>query len=171
MKGGGVMTKERYAAMRAWFSARPAALTALRAADRLLPALIYLPYLAMLSALALARDGRFFRAAGVPAAAFILGSAARAALNFPRPYEVYALPPLVEKQTRGNSFPSRHLFSAAVIAAACGWVAPPLGVWVALVTALLAPERVLAGVHFPRDVLAGAALGAAFGRLGFWVPG
>lgn len=165
------MTKQRYAAMRDWFSARPAALAALRAADRALPALVYLTYLGLLAALAFARDLRFWRAAGVPAAAFVLGSAARAALDFPRPYEVYGLPPLVDKSTKGRSFPSRHLFSAAVIAAACGWVSRPLGVLIALVTALLAPERVLAGVHFPRDVLAGIALGAAFGWLGFWALG
>lgn len=151
-----------------WFMARPAARAALRAAGRLLPALVYLPYAALLGGLALRGDARLARAVWVPAAAFALGSLLRAALNRPRPYEVYGLPPLVEKQTRGKSFPSRHLFSAAVIAAAFWWIEPRLGPAMTAVSALLAAVRVLAGVHFIRDVLAGAALGGALGWLGFW---
>lgn len=162
------MGEWRYRAVRAWFLARPAALWALRAANRLLPALAGFVYLALLSWLALGQNGRFWRAAGVPAAAFALGSALRAALNRPRPYEVYGLAPLVSKETKGRSFPSRHLLSAAVIAAACWWACPPLGPAMALIAALLAPARVLAGVHFVRDVAAGAALGALLGWLGFW---
>lgn len=165
------MSRQQYMAVRAWFLARPAALAALRIAGKALPALIYLPYTALLGWLALSGDGRLWRAAGVPAAAFLLGSALRAALNKPRPYEVYGLPPLVAKGTKGRSFPSRHLFSAAVITAAFWWVCPPLGLALAGITALLAPQRVLAGVHFVRDVLAGAALGGLLGWLGFWVLG
>ena len=165
------MSEQQYKAVRAWFLARPAALAALRAADKALPALVYLPYTALLGWLAFAGDPRLWRAAGVPAAAFLLGSGLRAALNRPRPYEVYGLPPLVPKQTKGQSFPSRHLFSAGVIAAAFWWISPPLGLALAGITALLAPERVLAGVHFVRDVLAGAALGGLCGWLGFWVLG
>lgn len=162
------MNERRYGAVRGWFLARPAALRALRAANRLLPVLAGLCYLALLGQLALLGDGRFFRAAGVPAAAFVLGSALRAALNRPRPYEAYGLAPLVRKETKGRSFPSRHLLSAAVIAAAGWWLSPPLGFAMTLMAALLAPARVLAGVHFVRDVAAGAALGAALGWLGFW---
>ncbi len=165
------MGERRYRAVRGWFLARPAALWALRAANRLLPALVCLAYLGLLGCLALGRDARLWRAMAVPAAAFALGSALRAALNRPRPYEVYGLEPLINKQTKGRSFPSRHLLSAAVIAAACRWASPPLGLAMALATALLAPARVLAGVHFVRDVAAGAALGAAFGWVGFWALG
>ncbi len=165
------MNEQQYRAVRAWFNARPAALAALRAADKALPALVYLPYTALLGWLALTGDARFWRAAGVPAAVFLLGSALRAALNRPRPYEAYGQPPLVAKQTKGRSFPSRHLFSAGVITAAFWWISPPLGLALAAVTALLAPQRVLAGVHFVRYVPAGAALGGLCGWLGFWVLG
>ncbi len=165
------MSERRYRAVRGWFLARPAALRAVRAANRLLPALAGLGYLALLAALALRRDGRFWRAAGVPAAAFALGTALRAALDRPRPYEVYGLAPLTPKDTRGRSFPSRHLLSAAVIAAAGWWACPPLGFAMTVITLLLAPARVLAGVHFVRDVAAGAALGALLGWLGFWALG
>ena len=34
---------------------------------------------------------------------------------------------------------------------------------------LMAAERVVGGVHFPRDVLAGAAIGILSGVLGFFV--
>ena len=37
-----------------------------------------------------------------------------------------------------------------------------LGVLIALI-------RVIGGVHFPRDVLSGAVLGAACGAVGFWL--
>lgn len=162
------MNERRYRAVRGWFLARPAALRALKAANRLLPVLAGLCYLALLGGLALLRDERLFRAAGVPAAAFVLGSALRAVLNRPRPYEVYGLAPLVSKETKGRSFPSRHLLSAAVLAAAGWWVSPPLGLILTITALLLVPARVLAGVHFVRDVAAGAALGALFGWLGFW---
>lgn len=165
------MSERRYRAVRSWFLARPAALRALRAANRLLPVLAGLCYLALLGRLALLGDMRFFGAAGVPAAAFALGSALRAALDRPRPYEVYGLAPLVSKETKGRSFPSRHLLSAAVIAAAGWWACPPLGFAMTIIALLLAPARVLAGVHFVRDVAAGAALGALFGWIGFWALG
>ena len=38
-----------------------------------------------------------------------------------------------------------------------------------VVAAAICVLRVLAGVHFPRDVLAGAALGFALGYVGMWI--
>lgn len=107
----------------------------------------------------------------VPAVSFIAVSLLRALINAPRPYEAFALPPVIAKDTKGKSFPSRHAFSIFVIGvtflAACplplvGWLILALGVCLAVV-------RVLAGVHFPRDVAAGALLGIACGCLGFWI--
>ena len=163
------MTERRYRAVHSWFTARPGALKLLRLANRVLPMLIYLPYLGLLGVLLWQRDSRLLRAVVVPAAVFLACTALRAALNFPRPYQVYGTPPLTPKDREGQSFPSRHLFSAAVIALCGFWIWPPLGAFWACVTAPLAPARVLAGVHFVRDVLAGAALGAALGWIGFFV--
>ncbi len=163
------MSRKRYLATAAWFRARPRALTVLRAANKLLPLLVYLGYLGLLAWLALTKDPRFWRAVWVPALVFLAGTALRAGLDRPRPYEVYDTPALLPKDRAGQSFPSRHLFSAAVIAACGFWCWPPLGWVLAAAAALLAPARVLAGVHFVRDVAAGAALGAVLGWLGFFV--
>lgn len=163
------MTEKRYHAVGEWFRARPRALGLLAAANRILPLADYVLYLGSLVLLALGRDARFWRALFVPAMVFLLGTLVRAALNCPRPYEVYKTAPLTPKDVCGKSFPSRHLFSAAVIAVCGFWLWPPLGWIQALVALLLAPARVLAGVHFVRDVSAGALLGALLGWLGFFV--
>ena len=49
------------------------------------------------------------------------------------------------------------------------WVCPPLGGVFLAVGVLIALIRVIGGVHFPRDVLSGAVLGAACGAVGFWL--
>lgn len=163
------MNRKYYFATAAWFRARPKALTLLKAANKLLPLVNSLGYLAILAVLAWQRDARLWRALLVPAVVFLTGTALRAVLNFPRPYEVYGAPPLTPKDRAGRSFPSRHMFSAAVIAVCGLWVWPPLGWLLAGSAVLLAPARVLAGVHFVRDVAAGAALGGILGWLGFFV--
>lgn len=163
------MTEERYRAVSAWFRARPGALAVLKWANRLLPAVVYLSYVLMLGALLLGRDGRFWRALEVPAVVFVCGTWMRAKLNWARPYEVYQMAPLTPKDRAGQSFPSRHLFSAAVIAMCGLWLWPPVGCALWAVTLLLAPARVLAGVHFVRDVAAGIIFGGGMGWLAYYV--
>lgn len=153
-----------------WIKARPAVGRLLMLACKGLTAAIYAAYILLL-AFALLRLplGRFLRVMGVPAAAFLLGTALRAYLNKPRPYEVMALPPISKKDTRGQSFPSRHVFCAAVISMAFGYVWPPLGMVFGLAAVAIAVLRVLLGVHWIKDVLAGLAFGWGMGILGFWL--
>ena len=163
------MNRRRYQAVYRWFTARPRALTALRAADKLLALLVYAAYPLLLLWLAVHRDTRIFRAVLVPAAVFVAGTALRAALNRPRPTAVLGLPPLLNKEKQGESFPSRHVLSAAVIAAVFFYAVPPLGPVLAAITLLIALVRVIGGVHFVKDVTAGALLGGALGWLGCFV--
>lgn len=103
----------------------------------------------------------------VPFLSFIALTIARKAMNAPRPYEVFGVAPLIPKETEGSSFPSRHAFSIFVIATTFLIALPtPLpGALVMGLGTLLALIRVLCGVHFPRDVIAGALLGILAGAI------
>lgn len=65
----------------------------------------------------------------------------------------------------GKSFPSRHTFSAFAIAASWFVASVPVAVVLLVAAGVLAVCRVLGGVHFPRDVVAGALIGSATGAL------
>ena len=80
---------------------------------------------------------------------------------------VFEAAPVIEKDTKGKSFPSRHVFSAFIIAFTAGCYNPAAGGALAVCGTLLAVTRVLGGVHFIRDVAAGAAAGIGLGLAGF----
>lgn len=46
----------------------------------------------------------------IPAVGFIALSYIRKRLDFPRPYEKWNIKPLIDKDTKGRSMPSRHVF-------------------------------------------------------------
>lgn len=142
---------------------------ALLTLNKALTLLGYLLYPALLAGLALQRDGRLLRAILVPGISFVLVSLVRKGLNFPRPYEALDIAPLIHKDTHGKSMPSRHVFSLFAIAMTWLWILPPAGAVLLALGAVMAAIRVIGGVHFPRDVLAGAAAGILAGILGFWV--
>ena len=81
----------------------------------------------------------------------------------PRPFErVAGLDPLVE-HSEGRSFPSRHVASGVAMAAIGSRAHPRLGAIMSLVACVLGASRVAAGVHYPTDILGGAALGLFVG--------
>lgn len=160
------MTEEHYRASSAWFTAHPAAKRLLRLVSRGSVVLVYAAYLGLLGWLGWHRDTRFWPVLAVPAAAFVLGSALRRLIDRPRPYEALNFAPVFPKDTRGQSFPSRHCFSAAAIAVTAGWVHPPLGAGLTVLALLIAVCRVAVGHHYVSDVLAGLAFGAGVGWLG-----
>ena len=64
-----------------------------------------------------------------------------------------------------TSFPSGHSASAAAFAVAVGDVLPGLRLPLRAAAAVVGFSRVYTGVHYPGDVVVGAAVGAALGRL------
>lgn len=153
----------------AWFRAKPGRLIALRAVNLGCTGAAYAVFPAAVAVLALRRSPMALRLVLTCGLSFAAVSAARYLLNTPRPYEVYSLPPLLPKDTRGRSFPSRHVFSIFVIGTSLLYLWPAVGAALLALGVLLAAARVLSGVHFPRDVLAGAALGILSAVLGFSV--
>jgi membrane-associated phospholipid phosphatase len=109
------------------------------------------------------RRSAFTRGVAVTAIAYGLNTAVKFAVKRPRP-ELEGLPPLSPVVT-GLSFPSAHATTSFAAAAAYSRALPlasPLFYGAATMFALSRPYL---GVHYPSDVLAGAALGSATGRL------
>ena len=103
------------------------------------------------------------QALAVPAVGFVLVSLMRRAINEPRPYEACGIEKLIDKDTQGKSFPSRHSFSIAVIGMCWLRYVPAAGTLILLASLVMAWARVLAGVHYPRDVVCGLSLGVLVG--------
>ena len=76
--------------------------------------------------------------------------------------EIDGLPPLSKVQSK-LSFPSAHSVSSFAAATAIARVEPAAAAPALGLAALIAAGRPYLGVHYPSDVLAGAALGAAIG--------
>lgn len=160
------MTADRYRAVIGWFNARPAAKTLLRALSLGAVGAVYLLYAGLALRLVLKRDPLLWPFLAVPAVVFVLGTLLRRAINRPRPYETLDFAPLFPKDTRGQSFPSRHCFSAACIAVAAWRVLPAAALLLGILALVIALTRVLSGVHYLSDVLAGLGFGAAAAGLG-----
>jgi membrane-associated phospholipid phosphatase len=72
---------------------------------------------------------------------------------------------------RSTSFPSGHAASAAAFATGVALELPVLAVPVGILAAAVGASRVVTGIHFPSDVAAGFATGAAAGALTLrWWP-
>lgn len=127
------------------------------------PALIYFIYPFYLFILGFKRDSRFWKLLLIPGISFVLLSLVRKWINAPRPYEVLDIVPIINKDTKGSSFPSRHVFSAFIIAMTLYYISMPMGIFLMFLGTLLAIVRVLAGVHFPRDVIVGGIIGILTG--------
>ena len=132
----------------------------------------YVLYPLMLAALLFGgRTWDALRGLLVPGISFAALSLIRSAVNRPRPYEALDIDPIIRKDTKGKSMPSRHVFSIFVIAMTGLWILPPLGVVLLILGGVLAWVRVVGGVHYPSDVAVGAAAGIICGWIGYWLIG
>ena len=162
------MTSERYEKLVAPLRRHPRAVAALAGVNQALTALCYTVYPLLLLFLLGERDARFWRCLLVPAVSFAAVTLFRSACNAPRPYE-QGIDALLKKKRTGHSFPSRHVFSAVMIAVTAAYLLPALSVPLFVAAALLALIRVLGGIHYPRDVFCGAHFALIAGGIGFWL--
>ena len=103
----------------------------------------------------------------IPASGFVILSFLRKKINAPRPYEVWEIVPLLDRDSPGQSMPSRHVFSATIISMACLHASLSVGVILLVLSALLGLVRVLGGVHYPKDVVVGYICGLVWGVIFF----
>jgi membrane-associated phospholipid phosphatase len=112
------------------------------------------------------RRGRWLGAAAIGPSAIGINFAIKIAVGRKRPL-LEEHPPLARAPTK-LSFPSAHATSSLAAATAMGRIAPPGRPLLYGLAGAICLSRPYLGMHYPSDVLAGAALGAAMGRL---VPG
>ena len=103
----------------------------------------------------------------IPASGFVILSFLRKKINAPRPYEEWTIKPLLDRDSPGQSMPSRHVFSATIISMACLHASLSVGVILLVLSALLGLVRVLGGVHFPKDVVVGYICALVWGVIFF----
>ena len=103
----------------------------------------------------------------VPASGFVILSFLRKKINAPRPYEEWDIKPLLDRDSPGQSMPSRHVFSATIISMACLHASLTMGMICLTLSALLGLVRVLGGVHYPKDVVVGYICALVWGVIFF----
>ena len=153
------MTAEQYKPIYHWFNTHPAVKRLVVFLDRWLPLVPFVCYPVLLCLLNV-RLSRLFltqkqaaldfmvliaRSVFVPGLVFWGGTLLRSRLHFPRPYEQPGFTPLVAKESRGHSMPSRHALSAAVLAAVWLYFYPAAGCVMVGIALLICCLRVLTG--------------------------
>lgn len=103
----------------------------------------------------------------IPASGFVILSFLRKKINAPRPYEEWDIKPLLDRDSPGQSMPSRHVFSATIISMACLHASLTMGMICLTLSAFLGLVRVLGGVHYPKDVVVGYICGLVWGVIFF----
>ncbi|MCX5385181.1 phosphatase PAP2 family protein [Streptomyces sp. NBC_00083] len=116
------------------------------------------------------RRGPWLRGTALVAAAHLASMGVKRLVRRPRP-SLAAAEPLVRTAGR-HSFPSSHASSAAAAAVAYGALRPAGAHLVPPLAAAVCVSRLVAGVHYPSDIAAGALLGGVTARAGAaWMLG
>ena len=148
---------------------KPIFLRLLRAFNRLMTVVMPMIYLTLLATTYLQQG--LGKQVGIylfiPASGFVILSFLRKKINAPRPYEEWDIKPLLDRDSPGQSMPSRHVFSATIISMACLHASLTMGMICLTLSAFLGLVRVLGGVHYPKDVVVGYICGLVWGVLFF----
>jgi undecaprenyl-diphosphatase len=117
------------------------------------------PLLALLARRNLARSVALVAACVWSAELIALGI--KAATGRPRPFETIPQADKLIGATVGQSMPSSHAATSFAGAVVLTYLLPRAAPFVFLLAVAISFSRIYVGVHYPSDVLAGAALGAA----------
>ncbi|MBQ9068934.1 MAG: phosphatase PAP2 family protein [Eggerthellaceae bacterium] len=159
---------EFYARISAPWRRNPEMAKLVERADAFLRVAVAGAYAGLLAWLAATSSGQLLRAFVVPLVTFGLVTAMRAFVNARRPYEAHDIAPLIHKDTQGKSMPSRHMASATIIACTLLWAAGLLcGTLGFAACGAIAYLRIVGGVHYPRDIVAGAGFALLCALLGY----
>ena len=148
---------------------KPFLLRSLRAFNRFMTVVMPMIYLTLLATTYL-QEGlgkQVLVYVFIPASGFVILSFLRKKINAPRPYEEWDIKPLLDRDSPGQSMPSRHVFSATIISMACLHASLTMGMICLTLSAFLGLVRVLGGVHFPKDVVVGYICALVWGVLFF----
>ena len=148
---------------------KPIFLRLLRTFNRFMTVVMPIVYLTLLTTIYF-REGfgkQVLMYVFIPASGFVILSFLRKKINAPRPYEEWDIKPLLDRDSPGQSMPSRHVFSATIISMACLHASLSVGVILLVLSALLGLVRVLGGVHFPKDVVVGYICALVWGVIFF----
>jgi len=161
--------QEWYGHMAANIKNKPFLLSLLRTFNRFMTVVMPIVYLTMLVITYLQQGlgKQVLMYVFVPASGFVILSFLRKKINAPRPYEVWEIVPLLDRDSPGQSMPSRHVFSATTISMACLHASLTMGMICLTLSAFLGLVRVLGGVHFPKDVVVGYICALVWGVLFF----
>ena len=148
---------------------KPFLLRLLRAFNRFMTVVMPMIYLTLLATTYLQQGlgKQVLMYVFIPASGFVILSLLRKKINAPRPYEEWDIKPLLDRDSPGQSMPSRHVFSATIISMACLHASLSVGVILLVLSALLGIVRVLGGVHYPKDVVVGYICALVWGVLFF----
>ena len=148
---------------------KPFLLSLLRTFNRFMTVVMPIVYLTLLTTIYF-REGfgkQVLMYVFIPASGFVILSFLRKKINAPRPYEVWEIVPLLDRDSPGQSMPSRHVFSASIISMACLHASLTMGMICLTLSAFLGLVRVLGGVHYPKDVVVGYMCALVWGVIFF----
>ncbi len=123
-------------------------------------------YLAGLAVLLVRRSKKLIPYLLAPGAALIVVELIRYFYLRPRPFVALEIESLINHDPTG-SFPSRHAVGAFVISVVIWQINKKTGCILFLLAAVTGLSRIMVGVHYPLDILAGALLAIVTGLLAF----
>lgn len=164
-----VISTETYKSIVGFFKRNKPCNTVLKLCYNFLPFIMFVSYGILIVFMFFSDIKIFARITLSPLTVFAIVTFFRKIFNRPRPYEKFATPSVFGKDKSGESMPSRHTACTFIIAMAFMYVSIPLGIAYLIISLFIMVSRVLSGVHFISDVLAGMAISLLYGYLSFFI--